>query len=236
MWQTFSQLGFPGRLIAVEGVDGVGKSTQVYLLRRWLQKQGLKVISSEWDSGDLIRRTASQAQTRQLLTPTTYCLLNATEFADRYERQYVPFLRAGYLVLCDRYFFTALARDRVRGCPEPWVRKIYQFAALPDLVFFLQTDLNIATDRVLANRRRLRYFEAGMDLGMSMDRSENFRAYQARLLDQYLQMGSEFQFCIIDGGQSIERQQSLLQGLVKHHIQLSNHVSAHQPQFRQSSS
>src|SRR5215468_7444914 len=121
--KTFAQLGFPGRLIAVEGLDGSGKSTQIYLLKRWLETQKLKVFFSEWNSSELVK-------------PTTFSLIHATDFADRYERQLLPLLRAGYLVLCDRYIFTAFARDIVRGCPPEWVRGLYNFAALPDLTFF----------------------------------------------------------------------------------------------------
>ena len=134
--QTFGQLGYPGRLIAVEGLDGSGKSTQIKLIKRWMELQGLKVFFSEWNSSVLVKSATSKGKNRELLTPTTFSLIHATDFADRYERQLVPLLRAGYLVLCDRYIFTAFARDTVRGCSPQWVRGIYHFAAQPDLVFF----------------------------------------------------------------------------------------------------
>ena len=105
--KTFAQLGFPGRLIAVEGLDGSGKSTQIYLLKRWLEVQGLKVFFSEWNSSELVKAATSKGKKQELLTPTTFSLIHATDFADRYERHLVPLLRAGYLVLCDRYVFTA---------------------------------------------------------------------------------------------------------------------------------
>ena len=144
MTMTFAELGFPGRLIAVEGLDGSGKSTQIYLLKRWLELQGLKVFFSEWNSSDLVKAATSKGKKRELLSPTTFSLIHATDFADRYERQLVPLLRAGYLVLCDRYIFTAFARDVVRGCPPEWVRGIYHFAALPDLTFFFKADLEVS--------------------------------------------------------------------------------------------
>ena len=115
--KTFAELNFPGRLIAVEGLDGSGKSTQIYLLKRWLELQGLKVYFSEWNSSELVKSATSKGKKRELLTPTTFSLIHATDFADRYERHLVPLVRAGYLVLCDRYIFTAFARDVVRGCP-----------------------------------------------------------------------------------------------------------------------
>src|SRR5688572_12329520 len=111
--KTFAQLGFPGRLIAVEGLDGSGKSTQIYLLKRWLEVQGLKVFFSEWNSSELVKSATSKGKKRELLTPTTFSLIHATDFADRYERHLLPLVRAGYLVLCDRYIFTAFARDKI---------------------------------------------------------------------------------------------------------------------------
>src|SRR5512135_2204950 len=128
--KTFAELNFPGRLIAVEGLDGSGKSTQIYLLKRWLELQGLKVFFSEWNSSELVKSATSKGKKTNLLTPTTFSLIHATDFADRYERHLVPLLRAGFLVLCDRYIFTAFARDTVRGCDRAWLRRMYGFAAL----------------------------------------------------------------------------------------------------------
>ena len=165
--KTFAELGFPGRLVAVEGLDGSGKSTQIYLLKRWLELQGLKVYFSEWNSSELVKSATSKAKKRELLTATTFSLIHATDFADRYERHLVPLLRAGYLVLCDRYIFTAFARDVVRGCPPQWVRGLYGFAGLPDLTFFFQADLGVSLKRILDGRPQLKYFEAGMDLRLA---------------------------------------------------------------------
>ena len=122
MKATIADLGYPGRLVAVEGLDGSGKSTQIYLLKRWLELQGLKVFFSEWNSSALVKSATSKGKKQDLLTPTTFSLIHATDFADRYERQLLPLLKAGYLVLCDRYIFTAFARDVVRGCLPAWVR------------------------------------------------------------------------------------------------------------------
>src|SRR5271157_794387 len=212
--KSFAELNFPGRLIAVEGLDGSGKSTQIYLLKRWLELQQLKVYFSEWNSSELVKAATSKGKKRELLTPTTFSLIHATDFADRYERQLVPFLRAGYIVLCDRYIFTAFARDTVRGCPEEWVRGIYNFAALPDLVFFFKATLETSLQRILDGRPQLKYFEAGMDLRLSTDPYESFRMFQGRLLEQYLAMSSEFRFLEVDANRPIEAQQRIVRDLV----------------------
>src|ERR1700735_855422 len=208
MTKTFAELKFPRRLIAVEGLDGSGKSTQIYLLKRWLELQGLKVFFSEWNSSTLVKNATSKGKKRELLSPTTFSLIHATDFADRYERQLVPLLRAGYVVLCDRYIFTAFARDTVRGCPPEWVRGIYNFAAMPDLVFFFKAPLEISLQRILDGRPQLKYFEAGMDLRISSDPYESFRIFQGRILEQYLAMSTDFNFLVIDASQCIEAQQS----------------------------
>lgn len=221
--QKFAELGFPGRLIAVEGIDGSGKSTQVYLLRRWLEQQRLKVFLSEWNSSDLVKSATSKGKKTHLLTPTTFSLIHATDFADRYERQLVPLLRAGYLVLCDRYIYTAFARDVVRGCPPEWVRRLYGFAAQPDLTFFFKAHLETSLKRILDGRQQPKYFEAGMDLRLSTDPVESFRIFQGRLLDQYLAMSSEFGFHVIDADQTVEAQQSIIRRVVADRIDLSKY-------------
>ena len=222
MTKTFAESGFPGRLVAVEGLDGSGKSTQIYLLKRWLETQGLKVFFSEWNSSELVKSATSKGKKRELLTPSTFSLIHATDFADRYERQLVPLLRAGYLVLCDRYIFTAFGRDVVRGCAPEWVRGIYNFALLPDLTFFFKADLAVSLQRILDGRPQLKYFEAGMDLHLSTDPYESFRIFQGRILEQYLSMSMEFNFHIMDANQPIEAQQSVVRELVSSKLQLSH--------------
>src|SRR5438045_2150003 len=216
--KTFAELNFPGRLIAVEGLDGSGKSTQIYLLKRWLEVQSLNVFLIEWNSSGLVKSATSKGKKRELLSPTTFSLIHATDFADRYERHLVPLLRAGYLVLCDRYIFTAYARDTVRGCPPEWVRGVYNFAALPDLTFFFKASLEVSLNRILDGRPQLKYFEAGMDLRLSTDPYESFRIFQGRILEQYLAMSAEFKFTVIDANQSVEDQQILVRKLLAQRI------------------
>ena len=221
MMKTFAELNFPGRLVAVEGLDGSGKSTQIYLLKRWLEAEGIKVYFSEWNSSELVKSATSKGKKRELLTPTTFSLIHATDFADRYERHLLPLLRAGYVVLCDRYIFTAFARDVVRGCPSEWVRGIYNFAALPDMVFFFKADLEVSLNRILEGRPKLKFFEAGMDLRLSTDPYESFRIFQGRILEQYMAMADEFKFIVIDANQHVEKQQAVVRKLVGEGINLA---------------
>src|SRR5688500_4127933 len=226
--KTFAELGFPGRLIAVEGLDGSGKSTQIYLLKRWLELEGLKVFFSEWNSSALVKSATSKGKKRELLTPTTFSLIHATDFADRYERQLVPLLRAGYIVLCDRYVFTAFARDVVRGCPPKWVRGIYNFALHPHITFFFKSKLEVSLKRLLDGLPQLQHLEAGMDLHLSPDPYESFRIFQGRILEQYLAMSTEFNFVVIDANERVEIQQQIVRQIVQSKIDLS--LFLHQPQ------
>ena len=203
-----------GKLIAVEGLDGSGKSTQVYLLKRWLEMRGLKVFFSEWNASVIVKKATSKGKKRQLLTPTTFSLIHCTDFADRYERQMLPLLKAGYLVLCDRYIYTAFARDAVRGCSRQWLRNLYGFARRPDLTFFFNTPLEVSLNRILSGRPQLKYFEAGMDLGLSADPYESFRLFQGKIYQEYLAVAEEFEFVTMDGTLPIEEQQARVREMV----------------------
>ncbi len=158
-----------GRLIAVEGLDGSGKSTQIRLLKRWLELEGYKVFFTEWNSSDLVKKATRKGKKKKLLTLTTFSLIHCTDFADRYERQILPLLQGRYLVLADRYVYTAFARDSVRGCDRDWLRKLYRFARKPDITFFFEVPLDVALGRILEGRPMLKYHEAGMDMGFSKD-------------------------------------------------------------------
>ncbi len=213
----------PGRLIAVEGLDGSGKSTQIYLLKRWLELRGLKVYFTEWNSSVIVKKATSKGKKRQLLTPTTFSLIHCTDFADRYERQILPLLKAGYLVLCDRYVYTAFARDAVRGCSRAWLRNLYGYARKPDLTFFFNTPLPVALGRILAGRPQLKYHEAGMDLGFSHDPQESFRIFQERIYREYLEMQDEFGFVAINGAETIEEQQAMVRKIVENATDLPSY-------------
>ena len=211
----------PGRLIAVEGLDGSGKSTQLHLLHQWLLGLGCKVFFSEWNSSSLVKEATKKGKKRQLLTPTTFSLIHATDFADRYERQILPMLKAGYIVLCDRYSFTAFARDRVRGCDPQWLRSVYGFCRRPDLTFYFGLPLEVALGRILDGRPQLKYFEAGMDLGLASDIQQSFRLFQGRVMEQYELLASEFGFIAVDATRPIHEQQELVRAIVGERFDLA---------------
>ena len=203
-----------GRLIVVEGIDGSGKSTQIHLLEKWLNYKGINVFKSEWNSSEMVKEITSKGKKKGLLTPTTFSLLHATDFADRYERNILPLLRAGYFVLADRYVYTAFVRDIVRGCNPEWVRKVYDFAIKPDLAFYFKVPVDIAVDRILVGRPKLKYYEAGMDLNLSNDPYESYRIFQGRIIDQYDSMAEPEGFTTIDGTLSIEEQQKTVRKMI----------------------
>jgi dTMP kinase len=203
-----------GKLIVVEGIDGSGKSTQLHLLDKWLRSLGLNVFFTEWNSSDVVKEITSKGKKKGLLTPTTFSLLHATDFADRYERNISPLLEAGYFVLADRYVYTAYARDVVRGCTSTWVRKVYSFAAVPDVAFYFRVPPDVAMDRILEGRPKLKYYEAGMDLNLSNDEYESYRIFQSRIVEQYEGMTQKDGFAIIDGTLDIEEQQNQM----RHHV------------------
>lgn len=202
-----NKLDVPGKLIVVEGIDGSGKSTQIHLLDKWLRFRRLSVFMTEWNSSETVKEITSKGKKKGRLTPTTFSLLHTTDFADRYERNILPLLRAGYIVLADRYVYTAYARDVVRGCSYKWVCKVYDFAIKPDLIFYFRVPIDIAADRILSGRPKLKYYEAGMDLNLSNDEYESYRIFQSRIIDQYESMIDEEGFTVIDGTDDIEKQQ-----------------------------
>jgi len=199
-----------GKLIVVEGIDGSGKSTQIHLLEKWLAYKGINVFKSEWNSSEMVKEITSKGKKKGLLTPTTFSLLHATDFADRYERNIFPLLRAGYFVLADRYVYTAFARDVVRGCNDEWVKKVYDFAIRPDLILYFKVPVDIAVDRILVGRPNLKYYEAGMDLSLSNDPYESYRIFQGRIIEQYDSMTETEGFTVIDGTSNIEDQQKIV--------------------------
>ena len=211
----------PGKLIAVEGLDGSGKSTQIRLLKRWLELTGHRVWFTEWNSSKLVKSATKKGKKAQTLTPTTFSMIHCTDFADRFERQMLPLLRAGYLVLCDRYIFTAFARDGVRGVDTDWLRTVYGFAPEPDVTLYFRTPLEVALGRILVGRPKLKYHEAGMDMGMSTDPIESFKLYQGKIYDAYESMKDEFGFCVVDGASTVEKQQTQVRRMVTEQIDLS---------------
>lgn len=213
--QLLASHNYPGRLMIVEGVDGSGKSTQIRLLHRWLEAQGYHVFFTEWNSADLVRSVTKKGKKKRTLTPTTFSLLHATDFAQRLVSNILPPLKAGMIVLADRYVFTAFARDTVRGCDRSWVRKVYGFAPRPDISFYFRVPINTALKRITMSRQVLKDFEAGMDLNLHADPYESFRIFQGRITDEYDRMVPEYGFELIDATGSINDQQRQVRALVR---------------------
>jgi dTMP kinase len=212
--QHTRKLEVKGKLVVVEGIDGSGKSTQIRLVSRWLKSKLLPVFMTEWNSSELVKEITSKGKKKNRLTPTTFSLLHATDFADRYERNIFPLLRAGYIVLADRYVYTAYARDIVRGCSPKWIRKVYDFAIKPDAIFYFRVPIDVAIERILAGRPKLKYYEAGMDLNLSNDPYDSYRIFQSRIIEQYESMIKPQGFIVIDGMSSIEEQQQLVRNTI----------------------
>ncbi|MGH7932618.1 MAG: dTMP kinase [Candidatus Binataceae bacterium] len=206
---------YPGRLIAVEGIDGSGKSTQLMLLDRWLRTRGYPVHFTEWNSSRLVRRSMSRGKKKNLLTPTTFSLLHAVDFADRMTYQILPPLKAGMIVLADRYVYTAFARDVARGVHPEWVRAVYSFALRPDLTLYFRVPIEVSLERLLSGRAKLKYHEAGMDVGLSADPVESFRLFQSRVLEIYDQLTAEYGLRTIAATGEIPNQQRLLRKMVQ---------------------
>ncbi len=202
-----------GVLIVVEGIDGSGKSTQIHLVDRWLNSKGYDVFFTEWNSSETVREITSKGKKKARLTPMTFSLLHSTDFADRYEKNIYPLLRAGYIVLADRYIYTALARDTVRGCDKSWVRNMYSYARKPDLTFYFRVPIETAVNRIISGRPKLKHYEAGMDLGLSKD--------------EYESMVDDENFIVIDGTLDIEKQQNNVRRHVLRTLKLKNPIQGH---------
>jgi dTMP kinase len=207
-----------GKLFVVEGPDGSGKSTQLNLLYQWLKVEGYPVYFSEWNSSPLVKQTTKRAKKRQLLTPATFSLLHATDFADRTEREILAPLKAGAIVLADRYIYTAFARDIARGCDPAWVREVYKFAVKPTVAFFFRVPLNVAVDRIVTRKRKLKFYEAGLDMGWADDPQESFTIFQGKILAEYERMVAEFGLTTVDATRSIEEQQREIRTIIGQHL------------------
>lgn len=202
-------------MFVVEGIDGSGKSTQLSLLHKWLELKGYGVVFSEWNSSPLVKDTTKMGKKKKMLTPATFSLVHATDFADRTERSILPLLKAGAVVLCDRYAYTAFARDVARGMDREWVRELYGFAVKPAVAFYFRVPLQTAISRLLAARDGFKFYEAGMDLGLTEDSVESFRLFQGRIIDEYEKMIPEFGLTVIDATLAVEQQQAHVRSIVK---------------------
>ena len=203
-----------GTLICVEGIDGSGKSTQLALLRDWLKSIGQDVIFTEWNSSMLISQTTKLAKKKNLLSPRTFSLLHAVDFADRLKQVIEPALKAGFIVLADRYAYTAFARDVARGVDRQWVRKVYDFAIKPDLAVYFDIKPETAMNRICSNRAP-KFYESGMDLKLSNDPYESYLIFQSRVIKEYQSMVDEFGLVKLDADDSIHSKQVAIRTLLR---------------------
>jgi dTMP kinase len=201
---------YPGKLIVLEGTDGVGRSTQAELLQNWLAVEGYGVTVTEWKSSELISRVIDKAKSKNALNTITFSLLYATDLADRLHNIILPALRAGLIVIADRYYYTAFARDVVRGADPAWVRKIYGFAVEPDMIFYLKMPLEPLLRRIITNRGGLDFYESGRDIGISTDLYQSFKLYQAKILEEYDHMVDEYNFQVIAADEPVDAVQKVL--------------------------
>lgn len=200
---------YPGVLICVEGIDGSGKSTQIELLDSWLKSRGVDVILTQWNSSELISNTTKKAKKKNLLSGRTFSLLHAVDFADRLESVIKPALKAGFVVLADRYVYTAFARDCAREVDSQWVRNMYGFAIQPDLTFYFDVSPKDSLERICSNRQP-KFYEAGMDMKLSNNPYKSYIIFQSRIVENYKQMVDEFGLVKIDALDSIQEKQKFI--------------------------
>lgn len=194
----------PGKLIVIEGSDYSGHSTQSVLLKKWLEIKGHAVAEAGIKRSKLMRQAIEEAKEEHILGQTTLGLLYATDFADELENAIIPALRAGMIVVADRYAFTLMARQKVRGSKQDWLETLLGFAVKPDLVFYLSVPAEELMHRCFHSYGRLSYWESGMDLALSNDMVDSFLMYQKRLLEEYDQLADRYEFDIVDGTRPID--------------------------------
>jgi dTMP kinase len=202
-----------GSLIVIEGTDGVGRSTQIEQLIPWLELQGYAVTNTGWTRSTLLAETINDAKAGHALTVTTFSLLYAADFADRLENNVIPALRAGFIVIADRYMYTAFARNAVMGAERQWTRDLFGCALIPDLVLYLKIDVGHLVPRVLEGKG-MDYWESGMHLALGSDIFESFVRYQTRLTREYNRLAREFRFTTVDARKPIDQ----IQGDLRRHI------------------
>jgi dTMP kinase len=205
---------YPGKLIIVEGIDGSGKSTQLDLLRKFLESEGHPVHFTEWNSSALVKDTTKKGKKKKSLTPTTFSILHCCDFAERLAYSIIPPLKGGMLVLADRYMYTAFARDVARGVSREWVRNMYSYAPKPDIAFYFQITPEVSVQRILSGRPQLKYYEAGLDVMETDDPVESFSRFQGRIVGEYDEMVDEFGLTVIDGTRPIFTQQQEMRAIV----------------------
>jgi dTMP kinase len=221
----YAKLGpLPGHLIVVEGTDGVGRSTQIELLRPWLELEGYAVSNTGWTRSPLLSDTINEAKAGHELTVLTFSLLYAADFADRLEHQIIPALRAGFIVIADRYMYTAFARNMVMGADPAWTRDLFGFALVPDLVLYLEIDVEHLIPRVLEGKG-MDYWESGMHLALGDDIFDSFTRYQTQLIGEYNRLARQHRFVSVDARKSVDEIQDELRNHISRYLQKSREAA-----------
>jgi dTMP kinase len=216
--------GRTGRLIVLEGTDGVGRSTQAAMLKEWLEVQGYAVMETGWTRSKLVGQAITDAKAGHSLNRLTYCLMYATDLADRMEYQILPALRSGFIVLADRYVYTMIARGIARGADKQWLHDLYGFAVQPDLILHLRISVEDLVPRVLAGGK-MNYWESGLDMNYGDDLYDSFVAYQGALIEQFDEMSEECGFITIDARQDTRTLQRLLRQAVARYLEPATEMS-----------
>jgi dTMP kinase len=191
-----------GQLIVIEGADGSGRSTQIAMLKEWLERKGYAIVDTGLKRSTLVSEDLQTAKQGNILTHTTMSLFYATDFADQLENKIIPALRAGFIVLADRYIYTLMTRDIVRGADPEWVRSLYGIALIPDIIFYLRVSPKQLVERNFQKNATLDYWESGMDCGLSRDMFDSFIKYQRLMQAEFKHMETEYGFEVIDGNRS----------------------------------
>ncbi len=192
-----------GKLIVLEGTDGVGRSTQMGLLQRWLEVQGYGVVTTGWTRSNLMRKSIEMIKQGNMVDRRTFTLLYATDFADRIENLIIPALHAGFVVLADRYVYTAWARDAVRGADMTWIKNVLSFGFVPDLVLYLRIDADNLVPRVIESGG-MNYWESGMDMYLADNIFDSFKKYQKMIIDKYDMIAEAEKFQVIDARKDVK--------------------------------
>jgi dTMP kinase len=216
---------FTGRLFAIEGADGSGRSTQIAMLSQWLEANGFAVRFMGLRRSNLASEELEEAKQGNILTRNTLSLFYATDFFDQMVNEIIPALRAGLIVIADRYIYTLMARDLVRGADRDWVRNLYSPALIPEAVFYFQVSAQHLIERNFQKKATLDYWESGMDLGLSRDMFDSFVKYQRMLQKEFQLMQKEFGFDVINANQRIDRVQSELRLKIGRLLGLENGVN-----------
>jgi len=208
----------PGKLIVIEGADGSGRSTQIAMLKNHLEAEGYAVLDTGLKRSNLVADVIEQAKKGNILGKTTLSLLYCTDFADQLENKIIPALTAGYIVLADRYIFTLMARDIVRGARKEWLKKLLGFAIVPDIIFYLQANPETLLHRAFAKYGKLDYWESGMDVHLSTDIIESFLKYHALLKKEFDNMADEYNFIVLNAEENPSQIQNQMRTLIKDKI------------------